>query len=318
MCPGFATLGYPTVAEDLSAGAAWIDDTIVPVAQARLPVLDWGFLHSDATYDVAHVWHGRFFRLDDHLDRFDASMAALRLRIPHDRAALRDGLVRLVRATGLRDAYVEVICTRGQPAPGSRDPRTCTNRFMAFAVPFIWIADPAQQEQGLHLVVSERQRIPPESVDPAVKNYHWLDMVRALFDAYDRGGETAITVDGGGHVVEGPGFNLFAVHGERLATPERGVLPGITRRTVIELAQLAGYGVERRAVGADEVRRADEVFITSTAGGVMPVTRVDGAPVGGGRPGPITRRLRDAYWSLHDDPAYTLAVDAAADTGYSG
>ncbi len=89
---------------DLSAGAAWIEDEVVPVAEARLPVLDWGFLHSDATYDVAHVWRGRFFRLDDHLDRFFAGMDALRMRIPHDRDGVRERLLALVRATGLRDA----------------------------------------------------------------------------------------------------------------------------------------------------------------------------------------------------------------------
>ncbi len=200
-------------------------------------------------------------------------------------------------------------CTRGQPAPGSRDPRTCRNRFLAFAVPFIWIADHEKQKTGLHLVISARERIPTASVDPTVKNYHWLDMVQALFEAYDRGGETAVTVDGRDHVVEGPGFNLFMVRGGRLETPAFGVLRGVTRHTVMELAAARGYGVDETLVRADLVRNADEVFITSTAGGVMPVTRVDGAAGGGGTPGPITAELRDAYWALHDDPVYTLAED---------
>ena len=296
---------------DLSAGAAWIEGVIVPVDEARLPILDWGFLHSDATYDVAHVWDGRFFRLEDHLDRFFAGMEALRMSIALDRDAVRDRLVELVAATGLRSAYVEMVCTRGQPAPGSRDPRTCTNRFLAFAVPFIWIADPGQQETGLHLVISHRQRIPPASVDPAVKNYHWLDMVNALFEAYDRGGETAITVDAADNVVEGPGFNLFVVREGRLETPAAGVLPGVTRRTVIELARECGHEVRETEVAADSVRAADEVFATSTAGGVMPITRVDGRLIGTGSPGPVTLGLRAAYWGLHEDPAWTLAVDYA-------
>ncbi|MFW5970450.1 MAG: aminotransferase class IV, partial [Halofilum sp. (in: g-proteobacteria)] len=294
---------------DPAAGLALIEDKIVPVAEARLPILDWGFLHSDATYDVAHVWRGRFFRLDDHLDRFFAGMEALRMSIPHDRDAVRGKLHDLVAASGLRDAYVEMICTRGQPEPGSRDPRTCTNRFLAFAVPFIWIADPAQQEAGLHLTISRMQRIPPASVDPAVKNYHWLDMVQALFEAYDRGGETAITVNADGHVVEGPGFNLFVVRDGALATPETGVLPGVTRRTVMELGRARGRPVHTQPVSAASVRTADEVFITSTAGGVMPITRVDGQVIGDGSPGPVTRALRDAYWGLHENPRYTLAVD---------
>ena len=292
-------------------GIAYVDEQSVPIAEARLPLLDWGFLHSDATYDVAHVWRGRFFRLDDHIERFFASMAALHLQIPHDRTAVAEILLELVARSGLRDAYVEMICTRGLPAPGSRDPRTCTNRFYAFAVPFIWIADAEQQERGLHLVISEQQRIPPEAVDPRVKNYHWLDMVQALFTAYERGGETAATIDCAGNVVEGPGFNLFAVVDGCLATPARGVLEGITRRTVLELAARQGHAVAERSVHASELRGADEVFATSTAGGVMPVTRVDGQVVGKGTPGPVTRALRDAYWALHDDPAWTRPVDYA-------
>lgn len=293
----------------LSDGAAWIDGEIVPVAEARLPLLDWGFLHSDATYDVAHVWQGRFFRLDDHIERFFAGMDALHMSIPFDRDAVADVLFELVRRSGLRDAYVEMICTRGLPAPGSRDPRSCTNRFYAFAVPFIWIADPDQQRQGLHLVISERQRIPPASIDPRVKNYHWLDMVLALFEAYERGGETAVTVDAAGNLVEGPGFNVFAVRGGELVTPAVGVLEGITRRTVIELARAAGHDVRERALPATEARGADELFVTSTAGGVMPVTRVDGAPVGDGTPGPVTRTLSDAYWALHEAPRYGREID---------
>lgn len=294
---------------DWSAGAAWVDEEVVPIGEAKLPLLDWGFLHSDATYDVAHVWQGRFFRLNDHIDRFFYGMSALRMSIPHDPSAVADILERLVVRAGLRDAYVEMICTRGMPAPGSRDPRTCTNRFYAFAVPFIWIADPEKQETGLHMVITGRRRIPPESVDPRIKNYHWLDMVMALFDAYDEGGETALMVDGAGNVVEGPGFNVFGVFGNQIVTPEKGVLEGVTRRTVFELVPRCGYEVRADRLPERELRRADEVFISSTAGGIMPVTRIDDRPVGDGRPGPITGRIRDAYWALHEDPDYIRMID---------
>ena len=112
-----------------SRGAAWIEGEVVPVERAKIPILDWGFLHSDATYDVAHVWKGAFFRLDDHIDRFLNNARRLRLNVGHDAGELVDKLTCLVATTGLRDAYVEMVCTRGLPAPGSRDPRTCTNRF---------------------------------------------------------------------------------------------------------------------------------------------------------------------------------------------
>ena len=218
---------------NFSKGAAYIGGEVVPISEAKISVLDWGFLHSDATYDVVHVWNGKFFRLDDHLERFSSGMAKLRLSIPHTREALASILSDCVRATGLREAYVEMITTRGQPEPGSRDPRTCTNQFFAFAIPFVWITEP---QRGLHLIVSRKQRIPPESVDPVVKNYHWLDLVMGQFEAYDRGGETAAVVDAGGNIKEGPGFNIFAVKDSVITTPASGVLEGITRKTAIALA----------------------------------------------------------------------------------
>ena len=307
MQPTEAEPSAPRIA-DLSEGIAYVDGRFVPVGEARVPILDWGFLRSDATYDVVHVWKGRFFRLDDHLDRFQRGMARLRMDPGLDRAAIRSVLVDCVRRSGLRDAYVEMICTRGMPRPGSRDPRLAQNRFSAFAIPFVWIADLEKQEAGLHLVVSRTERIPPEAVDPTVKNYHWLDLTAGLFDAYERGGDTAVLTDRDGNVVEGPGFNIFMIRGGKLATPAAGVLEGITRRTALDIAAELGLAVEERALPADEVRTADEVFLTSTAGGIMPVTRVDGAVLGDGTPGAVTRRLRARYWAMHEDSRFTSAV----------
>lgn len=290
------------------SGVAFVEGAFVPVEDARIPLLDWGFLRSDATYDVVHVWHGSFFRLHDHVARFLRGAERLRLRLPVDPDGLEPILTECVRRSGLREAYVEMICTRGLPRPGSRDPREARNAFYAFAIPFVWIADEAKQKTGLSLHISAQERISPRAVDPTVKNYHWLDFTRGLLDAYEHGAETVVLVDAGGNVVEGPGFNLFAIHGDVLSTPAEGVLDGITRRTVIELARDAGTAVREELLPARSVREADEVFLTSTAGGVLPVTSVDGAPVGDGRPGPVTGRLRDAYWALHDDPHYATPV----------
>jgi len=294
---------------DFSHGIANVDGQQVPIAQAKISILDWGFLHSDATYDVAHVWKGKFFRLDDHIERFFSGMDKLHMSIPHNRREVQSILVDCVRASGLRDAYVEMICTRGLPKPGSRDPRTCTNRFLAFAIPFVWIASPEKQTKGLHLIVSRWQRIPPQSVDPTVKNYHWLDMVMALFEAYDRGGETAVVVDAQGNFIESPGFNVFAVKDRTITTPGCGVLEGITRRTAIELATKSGYKVVQCNLPADEARTADEVFATSTAGGILPITKIDGRSIGSGTPGPVTLELQEAYWALHKNPQYTTKID---------
>ncbi len=298
----------PGRAADFRKGAAFVDGRMVPIEQATISVLDWGFLHSDATYDVAHVWNGRFFRLRDHLARFTRGMERLRLSIPHDAAGIENILRRCVRATGLTNAYVEMICTRGVPPSGSRDPRECANRFLAFAVPFIWVANPEQRKRGLRLRVSHVQRIAPGAVDPTVKNYHWLDLVAGLFEAYDAGDETVVLVDADGHITEGPGFNVFAVVDGALVTPAAGVLEGVTRRTIIEIAQELGIPTRLRPLGASEPRSAAEVFISSTAGGIMPIGMVDGVALETSGMGPVTRKIADRYWALHEDPRYCIAV----------
>ncbi|MES9902768.1 MAG: aminotransferase class IV [Sedimenticola sp.] len=290
---------------DYSNGSAFIDEEFVPISEAKISLLDWGFLHSDATYDVVHVRGGKFFRLNDHLDRFFSGMKMLRMSIPYNRKELATILSGCVSKSGLQDAYVEMIATRGLPEPGSRDPRTCRNRFFAFAIPFVWITTPGK---GLELIVSQRQRIPPQSVNPTVKNYHWLDLVMGQFEAYDKGGETVVVVNGKGNIAEGPGFNIFAVKNEILTTPAEGVLEGITRKTAIKLASALGYTVIQGELSPEAARSADELFATSTAGGIMAITKIDCQTVSTGDVGPITLELQDRYWALHNDPRYAYEI----------
>jgi branched-chain amino acid aminotransferase len=292
----------------LARGIAFVEGEFVPLADAAVPMLDRGFLRSDTTYDVVHVWQGRYFRLDDHLDRFARSAAGLRMTLPLAREEIVAALTGCVRRAGLADAYVQMTLTRGVPPPGTRDPRLCQNRFSAFAQPFVWIANAEQRERGLAMIVSETQRIPPEAVDPRIKNFHWLDLTRSIFEAADAGADVAILPDRDGNVTEGAGFNIFARFGRTLVTPDRGVFEGITRLSMIELAPELQLAVAERALPADELRRADEVFITSTAGGVMPVTRLDGAVLGDGTPGTLTRALHDLYWQRHAEGWHATPV----------
>src|SRR5690625_2107138 len=294
---------------DFSQGAGYVDGDIVPVEHARIPILDTGLTRSDVTYDVVGVWDGAFFRLDDHLDRFLRSCERLRLTVPLDRGEIAALLGRLVAVSGLREAYVEVICTRGVPPAGSRDPRTYQNRLYAYAIPYVWIVhldDPVGMDA---VVVRSARRIPAASIDPTVKNFHWGDLTRGLFAAYDRGGEHPILLDHRGFVTDGPGYNVFASVDDTLVTPEAGVLEGITRRTVLEIAAELGISTQVGDVEEATLRNASELFATSTAGGVMPITSLDGGPVGDGRAGRITTMLRDAYWNAHGDDRYVTPVD---------
>lgn len=174
---------------------------------------------------------------DHHLDRFEQSVAAMYLKNPYTRAQVVDILMRLVRLTGLREAYVEVLVTRGMPKQATRDPRLCENRFYAFVVPFIWIATDEMRARGIHLHVSDVVRIPPQSLNPAIKNFHWADMTKGLMQAYERGCDMPVLLDLAGGIAEGPGFNLFAVKDGTVTTPAGTCLLGISRQTALDLLQ---------------------------------------------------------------------------------
>ena len=286
---------------DFSAGAAWVKGEIIPVSDAKISVFDWGLTRSDITYDVVHVWDGAFFRLDDYLDRFMTSMAKLRMDVDMDRAAIRAALVDLVATSGLQSAYVSMVASRGTPLiPGTRDPRTCANHFYAWAVPFIWVIPPDVAKRGAHIsVAKDARRIPMNSLDPTVKNYHWGDMTAALFHALDDGFDTTVLLDHDGHVTEGPGFNIFAVIDGVVVTPQAGMLEGITRRTVIEICAELGLACKTCDISEDRFLNADEVFTATTAGGPVPVTRVNKRILGNDVAGPTTAQILERYWDWH-------------------
>ena len=229
---------------------------------------------------------------------------------------MREILHRLRSTHGdLRDAYVAMVCTRGVPA-ATRQHATpgqmAQTASIAYALPFVyWIASPEKQASWDRpaIVSAPGSASPPASVDPTVKNYHWLDLVQSLFDAYDSGRRhEPCVVDAEGNVTEGPGFNVFMVRDGKVATPEAGILEGITRRSVLELCAALGVPAAARPLASAELAEADEIFLSSTAGGVIPVTRLDGRILGNDAPGPLTMRLREAYWVLHESDPEAVAV----------
>jgi len=290
-------------------GAAWMNGKFIQISEARIPVLDWGFLRSDATYDVVHVWKGRFFRLDKHIDRFFQSTEKLRMPCTVSRIDLKKILAGCVERSGLDNAYVEMIQTRGMSPNFERDPRKSEPRFIAFAVPFGWILKPEEFGKGLDVLVSNRRRISPNSVDSSIKNYHWLDLVSGMFEAYDKGHDTVILTDEENNISEGPGFNIFCVDETGLNTPNKGVLEGITRQTVLDLAKELNVPFQLRPISLETLKSSNEVFATSTAGGIMPITKINGLPIGRGAPGEITSKLHKTYWDKHSDPAWSVSKD---------
>ena len=284
--------------KDLSLGAAWMNGHVLPISQATIPVNDWGLVHSDITYDVVPVINGAFFRFEEYLSRFFSSMESLYLDPGMNKSEVQKALHQMVSQSGLRDSYVAMVCSRGRPKiPGSRDPRDCENHFFAWCVPYVHVIKPEIIDQGATAWISQNvYRIPEESVNPRVKNYHWGDFTQGIFEAKDNKYETVILLDFDGNVTEGPGFNVFAVKDGVLITPDRGVLAGVSRKTVLEIADHLDIRAVIRPLSVDELLAADEVFLSSSGGGVIPIVRVNETIYGNGVKGPISVRLNETYW----------------------
>lgn len=286
--------------EDFSKGAAYMGGQIMPVGEAKISVMDWGLTHSDITYDVVPVIDGGFFRLPDYLTRFEASRRALFLHIPESNEDIRGILHSMVAKTGLRDSYCAMVASRGVPLiPGSRDPRECGNHFFAWAVPYIHVVKPDVIARGAKLWIAKKtRRIPDDSVNPMAKNYHWGDFTQGIFEAKEAGYDNVALLDHDGNVTEGPGFNVFAVIGDRIVTSDHSVLHGISRLTVLECAKARGLTTETRPLPLKELIEADEVFLSSSGGGVLPITQVDDRIYQNGSTGPVAESLHTAYWEL--------------------
>lgn len=290
-------------------GIAWVEGELVPLHEARIPLLDQGFLHSDLTYDVPSVWDGRFFRLDDHLERLDASCRKLRLTMPMSRVEMKQTLVRMVAESGLRDAYVEMIVTRGLKFVRGNKPEEIINNLYMLVMPYVWVMPPDMQRSGGSAVIARTvRRVPPGAVDPTVKNLQWGDFVRGLFEAQDRGAVYPILTDGDANITEGSGFNVVLVKNGILYSPDRGVLEGITRRSVIEVAKARGLELQLTQVPVELAYQADEIFFCTTAGGIMPITFLDGKPVAEGKIGPMTRMIWEGYWDMHYDEHLSFGI----------
>lgn len=291
-------------------GSAYVDGTYVPIAEARIPMTDWGYRRSDVTYDVVSVWNGSFFRLDDHLRRFRSSMNKLRLKPKESDEEIRHILHKMVALAGFRTAYVAMDCLRGRPVQGQRlHPANARNYLCAYAAPYHSSMSDEIIARGAHMIVASTPRIPQESVDQTAKNFHWADMTRAMFEAEDKGADNPILLDAHGNVTEGPGYNVFTVTNGVVATPDYNVLEGISRMAVIDICADLGIACEIRKISSEELRDADEIFVSSTAGGIIGVSRIDGRIMNNDRPGPISARVREAYWSKRENGWHAEPVD---------
>ncbi len=274
----------------------YVNGEFVPKSQAKISVFDQGLIFGDGVYDTLAAANGYVFKLDQHLDRLFRSVKAVKIDLQKSKSAVKELVVETIRRNNLRDAYVKIIITRGvgpKPLLGRGD--VTTPSLVIFAVPPVSVVAEETLERGAKLLSTTIRRTHPESLDPRVKSLNYLPNVLMRREAIERGADESICFGFDGYVAEGGGENIWIKREETLMTPDHGILEGITRETVFEIAQELGYKAVAANLGKYDMYQAEEIFLCSTAGGIIPVTEVDGRTVGGGKPGPTTMKIRKRY-----------------------
>ncbi|WP_420631413.1 branched-chain-amino-acid transaminase [Candidatus Leptofilum sp.] len=276
----------------------YVGGEYVPENEARISVFDHVVLYGDAVFDTACAWGGRVFKLDEHVNRLFESAHALKIEIPLDKEGVREVVLEIMRRNRLENAYIKILVTRGVGRMPLMSPYNCTPNLIAFAIPYISLIDSNVQQEGIRAGISSMRRIPSECLDSKIKCTNYLNHILMRMEANEAGLDEAIELDIHGYVAEAPGYNVFAAKNGILYTPGENILVGVTRQTVIELAAEEGMKTEEAKLTAFDLYNADEVFLTSTAGGIFAVREIDGRMIGRGKPGSIVQMLNQKYVEL--------------------
>jgi len=271
-----------------------IDGLSVTPELAKVSVYDRGFLYGDSVFETVRTYGGRLFALSEHLGRLARSAELVGIHLPVSVEVLAEETERGVREAGCAECYARVMITRGR-GPLGLDPSAV---LQATRVVLVQALGPLPTElygKGVRAHCVQTVRAADAAEGAKLGNY--LASVLALRTAKAAGGDEALVVNRDGLVVEGPTSNVFVVREGQLLTPplEVGILAGITRALVIDLAEASGMAVRQRALTPEQVAAADEVFLTSSIREIVPVVQVDGVQIGDGKPGPATRALHRAF-----------------------
>jgi branched-chain amino acid aminotransferase len=277
----------------------WIDGQYYDRDKAVVSVFDHGLLYGDGVFEGIRAYSGRVFRLEAHVDRLYASAQAICLTVPLAKAEMVAMVNEAFGRSGMRDAYIRLVITRGKGDLGL-DPRKCAKPSIICIVDTIqlWPAD--RYERGLVCTTAATPISHKESLSPRIKSLNYLAHILAKLEGIAANVDEVVMLDSAGFVAEASGMNLFAVSGQVVRTPPPygGILRGVTRDVVMELARDAGYGVEELPLNRYDLYTADEVFLTGTAAEVVAVSRLDGRTIGAGAAGPVTRDLAARFRAL--------------------
>ncbi|MGC8639646.1 MAG: branched-chain-amino-acid transaminase [Isosphaeraceae bacterium] len=268
-------------------------------SDAKISVFDHGLLYGDGVFEGIRSYSGKVFRLKQHVDRLFDSAQAIHLAVPMSRDELGRAIEETLAVNALSDAYIRVVVTRGTGSLGL-DPRKTTDPQVIIITDQISLYPEELYEHGLKIVTSGTTRNHPNAINPRIKSLNYLNNIMAKIEATNAGCLEALMLNHKGEIAECTGDNIFIVAGGDIHTPSKdsGILEGITRQAVIELARAAGYTVVERTMDRYDIYTASECFLTGTAAELIPVVECDGRVLGSGRPGPVTRELRQRFQNL--------------------
>lgn len=274
----------------------WIDGEWHTKESGKVSVFDHGLLYGDGVFEGIRVYGGKVFKLKEHLDRLYDCAHAVLLSVPITKEAFGAVIQEAVKRSGFVEAYIRPIISRGVGDLGV-DPRKCPTPTMIVIVDAINMWSAERYEQGLSVVTAGTPIPHRESLSPRVKSLNYLSHCMAKMEANVAGADEALMLDSAGHVAEGTGQNIFVVKGGELRTPPiyAGILAGITRSVVMQLAVEAGHSVKEEMLNRFDVYTADEAFLTGTASEIAPIRSYDGRAIGAGKAGPITRDLMTRF-----------------------
>jgi branched-chain amino acid aminotransferase len=291
----------------------FVNDEFLPQSQAKISVLDHGLMYGDGCFDAWCGRNGFIFQLDAHLDRLYRSVHALKLDLRMAKADMRANIIETVYRNSLVDFYIKVLVTRGISPEPVIDPRRCEKASVViFARPTQYEVTPEKKESGIRIKVTSIRRVPHDSLEPKIKSLNYINIVMGKLEAWGSGYDEAVMLDHMGYVCECPGFNILAIQGNKLFTPSHGILVGITRNSVMEMARGMGLEVEQGFYSVYDFIEADEVFMTNTVAGVAPVVNIDGWTIGDGKPGRYTRQFQEIYLDWLDTGYHGTQVFASA------
>lgn len=270
----------------------WLNGELVPTAEARVSVFSHGLLYGDGVFEGIRVYNGKIFECRAHMQRWDASLKAIRLSLPWTSDQLVDAMKATIQANHCKDGYIRLVGLRGAGTLGIHPFRTIQGEAFII-VDKIQMYPPELYDKGMKIITAATIRNHPQALSPQIKSLNYLNNIMAKIEAIDAGCLEAVMLNHEGYVAECTGDNIFIVTRGKLRTPAPhcGLLGGVTRRLVMAFAQKRGIAVEETTLTRTDLYYADEMFITGTGAEVCPINEIDKRPVGDGTPGPITKQL---------------------------